>query len=137
MTTVHRQPSGYLVVCKGAPEFLLHSDVVLAEAAGCQAALAKANEYAGAGTSCSRGRGQRSSGDRPASAAEAESNLQLLGLVGMADPAKAVGAGHDRRLPYGRHHPHPDHWRPSRRRPPRLRRRSASPPRPTRWSTAV
>ena len=46
MTTVHRQPDGYLVVCKGAPEFLLHSDVVSAEDALLKAALAKAHEYA-------------------------------------------------------------------------------------------
>ena len=35
----------------------------------------------------------KESGDRPATAGEAESNLHLLGLVGMADPAKPSAAG--------------------------------------------
>lgn len=87
MTTVHRQPNGYLVVCKGAPEFLLHSDVVATEDAVLKTALAKAHENAGLGLrvlAVAAGEFPR----RPASAAEAESNLQLLGLVGIADPAR-------------------------------------------------
>ncbi len=87
MTTVHRQPDGYLVVCKGAPEFLLHSDVVATEDAVLKTALAKAHENAGLGLrvlAVAAGEFPR----RPASAAEAESNLQLLGLVGIADPAR-------------------------------------------------
>lgn len=87
MTTVHRQPSGYLVVCKGAPEFLLHSDVILAEDPAVRAASTKANEYASAGLRV-LAVAVKESGDPPATAGEAESNLHLLGLVGMADPAK-------------------------------------------------
>ena len=49
MTTLHRRPSGYLVVCKGAPEFLLHSDVILAEDPAIRAVSTKASEYARAG----------------------------------------------------------------------------------------
>jgi Ca2+-transporting ATPase len=92
MTTVHRQPTGYRVICKGAPEFLLHSDVVSAEAAVLQAALAMAHEYAGRGLRVLAVAAAESP-RRPASAAAAESNLQLLGLVGIADPAKASASG--------------------------------------------
>jgi Ca2+-transporting ATPase len=92
MTTVHRQPPGYLVICKGAPEFLLHSDVVSTEAAVLQTALARAHEYAGLGLrvlAVAAGESKH----RPASAAEAESNLRLLGLIGIADPAKTSAPG--------------------------------------------
>ena len=87
MTTVHRQATGYLVICKGAPEFLLHSDVISADDAMLRTALTKAGEYAGLGLrvlAVAGGEALR----RPASADEAESNLQLLGLVGIADPPK-------------------------------------------------
>jgi Ca2+-transporting ATPase len=87
MTTVHRQPTGYLVVCKGAPEFLLHSDVVSAEDPVLRTALARAHEDAGAGLRVLAVAAAESP-RRPTSAGEAESNLQLLGLVGIADPAK-------------------------------------------------
>ena len=87
MTTVHRQPSGYLVVCKGAPEFLLHADVILAEDPAVRAASTKASEYASAGLRV-LAVAVKESGDPPATAGEAESNLHLLGLVGIADPAK-------------------------------------------------
>jgi Ca2+-transporting ATPase len=92
MTTVHGQPPGYLVICKGAPEFLLHRDVVSAEAAVLQTALATAHEYAGLGLRVLAVAAAESP-RRPASAAAAESNLRLLGLVGLADPAKASAPG--------------------------------------------
>jgi Ca2+-transporting ATPase len=92
MTTVHRQPPGYLVICKGAPEFLLHSDVVSTEAAVLQTALTRAYEYAGLGLRVLAVAAAESQ-HRPASAAEAESNLRLLGLVGIADPAKTSAPG--------------------------------------------
>jgi Ca2+-transporting ATPase len=87
MTTVHRQPTGYLVVCKGAPEILLGSDVISADEVMLSTALAKAAEYAGLGLrvlAVAAGEPLR----RPASAADAENNLRLLGLVGIADPPK-------------------------------------------------
>ncbi|HEX3199724.1 MAG TPA: cation-transporting P-type ATPase, partial [Propionibacteriaceae bacterium] len=87
MTTVHRQATGYLVICKGAPEFLLHSDVVSGDDAMLRTALIKAGEYAGLGLrvlAVAGGEPLR----RPTSADGAESNLQLLGLVGIADPPK-------------------------------------------------
>jgi Ca2+-transporting ATPase len=87
MTTVHRQPTGYLVVCKGAPEFLLHGDVIKAEAPALKAALTKAAEYASAGLRV-LAVAAKESDVRSATAVEAESNLHLLGLVGIADPAK-------------------------------------------------
>jgi P-type Ca2+ transporter type 2C len=87
MTTVHRQPTGYLVVCKGAPEFLLHGDVTVAEDPVLRTASTKANEYASAGLRVLAVAAKESDG-RPATAGEAESNLHLLGLVGIADPAK-------------------------------------------------
>jgi Ca2+-transporting ATPase len=87
MTTVHRQPTGYLTVCKGAPEFLLHSDLVSTDNAMVQTALAKADEYARLGLRVLAVAAGESA-HRPASATEAESNLQLLGLIGIADPAK-------------------------------------------------
>jgi P-type Ca2+ transporter type 2C len=87
MTTVHRQPTGYLVVCKGAPEFLLHSDVIVAEDPALRTASTKADEYARAGLRVLAVAAGESDA-RPATAGEAESNLQLLGLVGIADPAK-------------------------------------------------
>jgi Ca2+-transporting ATPase len=92
MTTVHRQPTGYLVICKGAPEFLLHSDVVSTKPAVLQIALARAHEYAGLGLRVLAVAAVESK-NRPASAAEAESNLRLLGLIGIADPAKTSAAG--------------------------------------------
>jgi Ca2+-transporting ATPase len=87
MTTVHHQSAGYLVVCKGAPEFLLRSNVVSAGDTALRSALAKAHEYASAGLRVLAVAAGESL-HRPASAAEAESNLQLLGLIGIADPAK-------------------------------------------------
>jgi P-type Ca2+ transporter type 2C len=87
MTTVHRQPTGYLVVCKGAPEFLLHSDVTVAADPVLGTASTKANEYASAGLRVLAVAAKESDG-WPATAGEAESNLHLLGLVGIADPAK-------------------------------------------------
>jgi Ca2+-transporting ATPase len=87
MTTVHRRPTGYLIVCKGAPEVLLHGTVVSAEDAMLKAALAKAHEYAGLGLRV-LAVATREFARQPASATEAESNLQLLGLVGIADPPK-------------------------------------------------
>jgi Ca2+-transporting ATPase len=87
MTTVHRQPAGYLVICKGAPEFLLHSDVVTTEGAVVQAARAEAENYARVGLRVLAVAAAQFP-ILPASAAEAETGLQLLGLVGIADPAK-------------------------------------------------
>jgi P-type Ca2+ transporter type 2C len=87
MTTVHLQPTGYLIVSKGAPEFLLRSKLVSAEDAMLKAALAKAHEFAGLGLRV-LAVAARESPRQPGSATEAESNLQLLGLVGIADPPK-------------------------------------------------
>jgi Ca2+-transporting ATPase len=87
MTTVHRKPTGYLVVCKGAPEFLLHGDVIVAEDPVLRTASTTADEYASAGLRVLAVAAKESDG-RPATAGEAESNLHLLGLVGIADPAK-------------------------------------------------
>jgi P-type Ca2+ transporter type 2C len=87
MTTVHRQPSGYLVACKGAPEFLLHGDVILTDDQRLGTAVRKAAECASAGLRVLAVTAKETSRP-PATAADAESNLQLLGLVGIADPAK-------------------------------------------------
>jgi P-type Ca2+ transporter type 2C len=101
MTTVHRQPmcpepvegqaprqaQRYLVACKGAPESLLHGDVIMTEDQLLTTAAAKADEYASAGLRV-LAVAVKESADRPVTAAEAESNLHLLGLVGIADPAK-------------------------------------------------
>jgi Ca2+-transporting ATPase len=87
MTTVHRETTGYMVVCKGAPELLLHSDVIVAEDPALPAAATKAAEYATAGLRVLAVAAKESQRP-PATAAEAERNLHLLGLVGIADPAK-------------------------------------------------
>jgi P-type Ca2+ transporter type 2C len=88
MTTAHRRGPGYLVICKGAPEVLLNTGVVLAEDPVLATARRKAHEYAEAGLRVLA----VAAADRPelpATQADAEWDLDLLGLVGIADPAKS------------------------------------------------
>ncbi|UWP79597.1 cation-transporting P-type ATPase [Dactylosporangium fulvum] len=100
MTTVHRRPGGdYLVVCKGAPDVLLAQDGPLRIGeADRQWAVAVAAELSAAGYRLLAVAGRRSA-ERPA-AADAEHDLDLLGLAVLADPvrqeaAAAVTAFHD------------------------------------------
>ncbi len=88
MTTVHRSPVGCLVITKGAPEMLLHSDVLSEPKEVVASALGKAKEFAAIGLRV-LAVATREAPVPPATADEAEHDLRLLGLVGIADPAKS------------------------------------------------
>ncbi|MFI6727378.1 cation-translocating P-type ATPase [Streptomyces atratus] len=92
MTTVHRMPSGNLLVClKGAPEVVLDVSVLadrkdVLMGARQQAAILASRGFrvlAFASTECR---------DEPSSAATAEKGLRLLGLVAISDPPKSAAA---------------------------------------------
>ncbi|MFP5282389.1 MAG: cation-translocating P-type ATPase, partial [Actinomycetes bacterium] len=87
MTTLHRHPDGFLVVCKGAPELLLHPGTVRDDEATMVTAREAAHAYATAGLRV-LAVASTVRPDLPASAAQAEQGLRLLGLVGIADPPK-------------------------------------------------
>jgi Ca2+-transporting ATPase len=87
MTTVHAtvDPERWLVVCKGAPEVLLADDGMVGERDRRNARLAAA-ELAAAGYRVLAVADRL--GDRPGSIDAAEGGLRLVGLVGIADPAR-------------------------------------------------
>ena len=87
MTTVHRLENGYQVVCKGAPEMLLRSSIVFEPEDLLDAATAAAHAYAADGLRVLAVlAAERSSA--PDTSAEAEHDLRLVGLIGLADPLK-------------------------------------------------
>ena len=91
MTTVHRVPGGYLVVCKGSPEVLLEHDVVRDGPELRARALAEAEHMARGGLRVlAVAVAQRD--DVPVDQDDAESGLDLVGLIGVADPVKAAAA---------------------------------------------
>jgi len=96
MSTVHTTPAGEtLVVCKGAPEVLLHPDMLTPSSAGAETLerfRAEAERLAG--------RGLRvlaiavAYPDRvPHDDEDPETNLRLLGLVAIGDPIRAEAPG--------------------------------------------
>ena len=92
MTTVHRAADGgYLVVTKGAPEVLLDGRIIAAAQGVRTEALKQAEAMAARGQRVlAFGWGRRD--DLPRELAAVEQGLQLLGLVGVADPVRATAA---------------------------------------------
>ncbi len=91
MSTAHRRPGGGVrVICKGAPEVLLNSDLLadppqlLARAAEEAEALAR-NGYRVLAVA-------RADRDQPGPTNELEHGLRLLGLVAILDPARPSAA---------------------------------------------
>ncbi len=107
MTTVHRQPDGtFLVICKGAPEVLLHAPVAADDPETIRRALRRSDELARQGyrvlgvavgkhTSLPDGTAPPgpSGAQRPEkSPSGLEEELHLLGLVAIADAPRASAA---------------------------------------------
>ena len=88
MTTLHLQADGrWLVTCKGAPEVLLLPSVVTADGAVIGAAMDRARELGEAGYRV-LAIARIVLDDRPADLVAAESGLELLGMVAIADPPR-------------------------------------------------
>ncbi|VTU30850.1 Calcium-transporting ATPase [Variovorax sp. PBL-H6] len=119
MSTLHRDGQGWLVVVKGAPETLVPRCTRVA--AGQQEdPLDVAQALAAAGAMAEQGLrvlalARRVCTQDPSgqSSELVETDLVLLGLVGLAVPAATRGEGRRRRLPLGGHHARDDHRRPS------------------------
>lgn len=92
MTTVHRLPGGgFLIVCKGAPEVLLHRPLLRDDAETIAAAIGRADELARDGYRVLA----LAAADRaalPTDADELEADLSLLGLVANLDPPREAAA---------------------------------------------
>jgi Ca2+-transporting ATPase len=103
MTTLHRRPGGGTrVICKGAPEALLHASVLADDQALIDAAARRAEEFARDGYRVLAVAAADRPGelDRQAEGAEGEDgplvdqerDLHLLGLVAIVDPPRASAA---------------------------------------------
>jgi Ca2+-transporting ATPase len=90
MTTVHRcGDDGVLMICKGAPESLLHSDVLSDESARIDEALKLSRAMAATGARViAVAHRQRAADD----ATMSESGMSLLGLVQLQDPLRPSSA---------------------------------------------
>jgi P-type Ca2+ transporter type 2C len=92
MTTVHRLPGGgFWVVCKGAPEVLLHQPLLRDDAETIAAAIGRADGLAADGYRVLA----LAAADRaalPTHADELEVDLSLLGLVAILDPPREAAA---------------------------------------------
>jgi Ca2+-transporting ATPase len=98
MTTVHTLPGGQIrIVCKGAPEALLTPGALATDAPTLTAALRRADELARDGYRVLA----LAAADRPATVAggantadggDLEQNLNLLGLIALADPVRPAAA---------------------------------------------
>ena len=92
MTTLHRLTAGlYVLTCKGAPEVLLDERHVRGPGQVRDVATHRAAEFADAGYRV-LAVAQRVLTAPPARLAEAETDLQLLGLVAIADPPRPEAA---------------------------------------------
>ncbi|GIJ48126.1 ATPase [Virgisporangium aliadipatigenens] len=92
MTTVHRRPDGGVrVICKGAPEVLLHPRLLYEPTDLIELATAKADELATHGyrvlavTAADH--------DTDARSQDWDAELRLVGLIGIQDPARPAAAG--------------------------------------------
>jgi Ca2+-transporting ATPase len=89
MTTAHRLPAHAIrVICKGAPEALLHPPLLTDDADLLRRAAARADELAGAGFRVLA----VAQVDRDALPDDPERGLRLLGLVAILDPPRATAA---------------------------------------------
>ncbi|MFR9675253.1 cation-translocating P-type ATPase [Streptomyces sp. TR06-5] len=94
MTTVHRGADGLLVVCKGAPEVLLRSGVLVEDGTHRAEARREAEQLAAAGYRVLAVASARRPPTAPLDAPPEswESGLQLAGLIGVMDPPRAEAA---------------------------------------------
>ncbi|WP_316574427.1 cation-translocating P-type ATPase [Nocardia canadensis] len=93
MTTVHEQPDGrHRVICKGAPEVILNSRVLLDGDAVVQRASRWATELAEAGFRVLAVAAADHT-DMPRADHALEQHLHLLGLVAIVDPPRKAAAG--------------------------------------------
>jgi P-type Ca2+ transporter type 2C len=89
MTTVHDLPGGGVrIVCKGAPESVLAPDVLTTDAETVARATRQAEDLAGQGYRVLAIAQAERTGVPPTG--ELEHGLELLGLVALADPARAA-----------------------------------------------
>jgi Ca2+-transporting ATPase len=91
MTTVHQLPGGGVrVICKGAPEAILVTEIITSGAAALAQAAARADDFAAAGFRVLA----VAAADRPDQppAAELEHGLCLLGLTAILDPPRLAAA---------------------------------------------
>ncbi len=93
MTTLHRLPDGGLrILCKGAPEAVLSRQVLVTDTAVVETAVGRAAELAREGyrvlavAAADRAAPANHSDDEP------EHDLELLGLIALADPVRAAAA---------------------------------------------
>jgi len=92
MTTVHRRPDGGVrIVCKGAPEALLHSSKLADGAETVASASVRAEEMARAGRRV-LAVAQADRPGMPTAAPDLEQGLHLLGLIAILDPPRAGAA---------------------------------------------
>jgi Ca2+-transporting ATPase len=92
MTTVHRLPTGDIrIICKGAPEALLHAPILIDDPATLSLAAAHADELAGAGLRV-LAVAQTDRTTLPGDTAGRERDLRLLGLIAILDPPRATAA---------------------------------------------
>ena len=88
MTTVHRSGDDFEVIVKGAPELMLHPDVMSEDPATLQRAATAVNDLATDGLRV-LAVARRIGPALPRGVQDAERDLRLLGLIGIADPPKA------------------------------------------------
>jgi P-type Ca2+ transporter type 2C len=87
MTTVLASGYAFEVICKGAPELLLHDNLMAEDAVSLERAAVVAHELAVDGLRV-LAVAARVAETQPTTAEDAETDLRLLGLIGIADPAK-------------------------------------------------
>ena len=85
---MHRAGSSYVVITKGAPELLLHPEMMAEDPAVLERAAHAARDLAGEGLRV-LAVASRTIVRLPPEAHEAERDLRLLGLIAIADPPKA------------------------------------------------
>jgi P-type Ca2+ transporter type 2C len=89
MTTVHASGDAFEVICKGAPELLLHDNLTAEDPVSLERAAAAAHKLAVDGLRV-LAVAARVAQTQPTIAQDAETDLRLLGLIGIADPAKTT-----------------------------------------------
>jgi Ca2+-transporting ATPase len=93
MVTVHRRAAGALVICKGAPEVLLHPDLTDCDEATRDRLRAAAGALAGQGLRVlAVARGEAAPTEAAAGVIPAISGLAPLGLVAIGDPVREGAA---------------------------------------------
>jgi Ca2+-transporting ATPase len=89
MTTIHRQPDGSArIICKGAPEALLHPPMVTDRPDLLRRAAARADVLAGEGFRVLA----VAQADRAEEGDDPERGLHLIGLIAILDPPRATAA---------------------------------------------